>query len=78
MAIVHLFGPARTSAGTAACEVSGASVAEVIERLATLHGSAFAAVLAESKVYLGSEPALPSDTIGPNDELSVLPPVSGG
>lgn len=78
MAIVRYFGPARTAAGAASSVVVGSSVAEVVEALQALHGPEFATLLAGSKVYLAGEPAGPSDAIGPDDELAILPPVSGG
>ncbi len=79
MALVHFYGPARTAAGGASsAQVAGSTVAEVIGALKVRHGPAFAALLAVSKVYLAGEPADPGDAVGPDDELSVLPPVSGG
>ena len=51
-------------------------LAHAVER----YGAGFATVLASSRVGInGDEPAAdPAPTLAPNDEVAVLPPVSGG
>ena len=42
------------------------------------YGEAFAAVLERSRVWRNGEPAAGGEPVGPDDEVAVLPPVSGG
>lgn len=78
MAVVRLFAAARVAAGTGRDEVPGGTVQEVLDEAVARYGSGFADVLAGCRVWVNGDAADPSDPIGPNDELAVLPPVSGG
>jgi molybdopterin converting factor small subunit len=78
MAVVRLFAAARVAAGTGRDEVPGGTVADVLAEAVSRYGQGFADVLAGCRVWVNGEAAEPHDTIGPNDELAVLPPVSGG
>lgn len=42
------------------------------------YGAQFAAVVAASQVWVNGNPAEGSTPVGANDEVAVLPPVSGG
>jgi sulfur-carrier protein len=42
------------------------------------YGDRFAEILATAKVWRNGEPAGADDVVGPDDEVAVLPPVSGG
>jgi len=75
---LRLFAQARETAGTSHDRLDGASVAEVLEAAVSRYGPAFEAVLATAKVWVNGEPAIPSDEVGADDEVAVLPPVSGG
>ncbi|NLD78395.1 MAG: MoaD/ThiS family protein [Acidimicrobiales bacterium] len=78
MALVRLFAAARTAAGTARDQVPGGTVAEVIDGTVARYGPDYAAVLASCKVWLNGV-EVPGDTpVGDDDEIGVLPPVSGG
>lgn len=78
MAIVRLFAAARDAAGTARDALPGNTVGEVLDEARQRYGDRFVAVLGTCKIWVNGEPAGALDTIGPNDELAVLPPVSGG
>lgn len=78
MAVLRLFASAREAAGTARAEVAGATVGDVIDAACARYGPAFAAVLSTSKVWLNGEEVPRERTVGDNDEVAVLPPVSGG
>jgi molybdopterin synthase sulfur carrier subunit len=78
MAVVRLFAAARVAAGTGRDELPGGTVGDVLAEAVTRYGHGFADVLAGCRVWVNGEAAEPSDPIGPNDELAVLPPVSGG
>lgn len=78
MAVLRLFAGAREAAGTGRDEVAGTTVADVLDAARRRYGSAFAAVLATSKVWVNGEPAAGDRVLGEGDEVAVLPPVSGG
>ncbi len=78
MATVRLFAAARDAAGIGRDEIPGGTVAEVLEAARTRYGRRFDEVLATSRVWVNGEPVGDSSPVGPNDELAVLPPVSGG
>ena len=73
-----LLGPAREAAGIGRDEVPGETVGEILDAAAERYGTEFARVLARSQVWVNSEPASRDSRVGPQDEVSVLPPVSGG
>lgn len=78
MAVLRLFAAAREAAGTGRDDVAGATVAEVLAAARARYGDRFAAVLADSRVWVNGEPAFDEDPVGAGDEVAVLPPVSGG
>jgi molybdopterin synthase sulfur carrier subunit len=78
MAIVRLFASAREAAGTGRDVIEGATVADVLAAARSRYGPTFAAVLITAKVWVNGEPVPESTTVGPRDEVAVLPPVSGG
>lgn len=78
MATLRLFAAARDAAGTGSDVVAGASVGEVLDTACARYGAGFAQVLATAKVWRNGEPAEPTDLVADDDEVAVLPPVSGG
>ena len=78
MATLRLFGPAREAAGVARAEMSGRSVAEVLEAAEKCYGARFAEVVAVSRVWVNGESAAPETAVADQDEVTVVPPVSGG
>ncbi len=78
MATLRLFAAAREAAGTGRDAVDGATVDEVLAEARRRYGDAFAAVLDRSRVWRNGEPAVGGEPVGPDDEVAVLPPVSGG
>ena len=78
MVTLRLFAQARESAGTNRVELPGDTVGEVLDEACHRFGSAFADVLAGSKVWLNGSQAERSDRVEAGDEVAVLPPVSGG
>ncbi len=75
---LRLFGPAREAAGTGATSALGDDVGAVLDVACAMFGADFAEVLAHSAVWLNGEPVDRRHPVGPNDEVAVLPPVSGG
>lgn len=78
VAQLRLFAAAREAAGRPRDEVPGATVADVLDAATRRYGEAFASVLATARTYRNGEPARPEDPVGDDDEVAVLPPVSGG
>jgi molybdopterin converting factor small subunit len=78
VAVLLLFAAARVAAGTGREQVRGHTVAEVLNAAKARHGEQFAAVVANSRVWVNGEPAAPEQALQDGDEIAVLPPVSGG
>ena len=78
MATLRLFAAAREAAGTGREAIDGATVGEVLDEDRRRYGEGFAAVLDRSRVWRNGEPAAAVEPVGPDDEVAVLPPVSGG
>jgi molybdopterin synthase sulfur carrier subunit len=75
---LRLLGPARDAAGVASDDVPGSSVTEVLRHARLRYGDDFGALLEVSQVWLNGEPVPTETHVGPDDEIAVLPPVSGG
>jgi len=78
MATVRLFAVLREMVGAASVEVEGASVGEVVGSLNDRYGEAFAAVAARSSVVVDEERASLETPLEGDEEVALLPPVSGG
>jgi molybdopterin converting factor small subunit len=78
MAVLRLFASAREAAGTGHDDVPGATVADVLAAARARYGEAFADVLERCQVWRNGEPCEPADAVSDDDEVAVLPPVSGG
>ncbi len=78
MARLRLFANLRETAGTGTVDVEGDSVGDVLDRAVASYGPAFAAGLAQAKVWVNGEPADRGTPLGAGDEVAVIPPVSGG
>jgi molybdopterin converting factor small subunit len=78
MATLRLFASAREAAGTERAVIDADTVGAVLDEARVRFGEGFTAVLARSRVWRNGDPADPTDPVGPDDEVAVLPPVSGG
>ena len=58
--------------------MEGGTVEVVLANATARFGDTFAAVLATSKVWVNGEEVPRGTAVGDNDEVAVLPPVSGG
>lgn len=76
--VLRLFAAAREAAGTGRDVVPGATVDDVLSAACARYGDGFAAVLADSRVWVNGEPVTGAETVDDGDEVAVLPPVSGG
>lgn len=55
-------------------DTAGAVVAAAVERF----GPELGRVCARSQIWVNGEPAEAAASVGPEDEVAVVPPVSGG
>jgi molybdopterin synthase sulfur carrier subunit len=78
VATLRLFASAREAAGTDRATIEAGTVGAVLDEARRRFGEHFAAVLDSSKVWCNGEPVGPDHAVGPDDEVAVLPPVSGG
>jgi sulfur-carrier protein len=78
MPTLRLFAQAREVAGTGRDDLPGDTVAAVLDAARVRYGQGFDTVLAASKVWVNGEPADDDQKVGADDEVAVLPPVSGG
>lgn len=78
MPTLKLFAQAREAAGTARDEVPDGTVAELLELARQRYGAEFSQVLGTCKVWVNGQPADEATTVSQNDEMALLPPVSGG
>ena len=78
MAQLRLFASAREAAGTSKDAFDGATVADILAAATHRYGSEFAQVLTTCRVWVNGNDVPVDTAVGPNDEVAVLPPVSGG
>jgi sulfur-carrier protein len=78
VARLRLFAALREIAGATELEVPGETVGEVVEAATAMFGERFAKVAAVSSFVVNGERAKASDRLAPEDEVAILPPVSGG
>ena len=78
MAKVRLFASARDAAGTGTDVIEAATVADVLEVARGRYSDRFADVLTTCRIWVNGEDAGLDTAVGPDDEVAVLPPVSGG
>ncbi|MCU1495539.1 MAG: hypothetical protein JWO62_3303 [Acidimicrobiaceae bacterium] len=78
MARLRLFGPARVAAGASRSDLAGEDVGSVLDAACATFGDEFAKVLGASAIWVNGEPAAREHPVGRDDEIAVLPPVSGG
>jgi molybdopterin converting factor small subunit len=78
MPSLRLFGPARQAAGVSQIDVVGHTVGQVLATAESLFGPEFAEVVTASRVWVNGETATVEAPVSEDDEVAVIPPVSGG
>ncbi len=78
MAKLRLFANLREIAGSARVDVGSGTVGGAIEEVSERYGDDFRRTVATSRVWVNGETAAFDDPVGDNDEMVILPPVSGG
>jgi len=78
MPTLRLFARFREIAGTDTLTVDEGSVGDLLDALSTEYGPAFENGLKSAGVWVNGNPAERSVTVGADDEVAIIPPVSGG
>jgi molybdopterin converting factor small subunit len=78
VAILRLFASAREAAGTGRDVIEAATVSGVLAAARARYGDQFEALLPSCRVWVNGEPADSDTPVTPDDEVAILPPVSGG
>jgi molybdopterin converting factor small subunit len=78
MAVLRLFAGAREAAGTGRVELPGATVGEVLAEARRRFGAELDGVLEHCQIWRNGEPCDLDAPVTADDEVAVLPPVSGG
>jgi molybdopterin converting factor small subunit len=78
LAHLQLFAQAREAAGAGETSFSGATVGDVLDAAVDAYGARLGAVIGISAIWLNGEPTARDEPVTDNDEVAVLPPVSGG
>ena len=78
MPVLRLFAAAREAASATSVRLEGNTVGEILAAASTRFGGSFEEILRTSRVWVNGEPAGDADLVSPDDEVAVLPPVSGG
>jgi MoaD family protein len=75
---IKLFAALRDIAGASEIEADAPNVATLREDLSAKFGDEFERILAAGAVIVDGEKVGPDRTLEPDDEVALLPPVSGG
>ena len=78
MAVLRLFASVRVAAGTGKIDGPGDTVGDVLAAADEKFGQGFAGMAATCRVGLNGEAATATDVGGADDEVALIPPVSGG
>jgi len=78
VATLRLFANLRESAGTDRVVIDAGSVGELLESASDRFGDGFTTGLVAAGVWVNGEVADRATTISDNDEVALIPPVSGG
>lgn len=78
MAKLRLFANLREMAGVSRLEMPAGTVAELIEGVASRFGDDFRQAAATARVWVNGETVAPDHPLGDDDEVVLIPPVSGG
>ena len=78
MAILRLFASVKQMAGTVSVILSGATVADVVEEASQRYGAEFSDMARNCRIWLNGNPTEINTPVNDDDEIALLPPVSGG
>jgi molybdopterin converting factor small subunit len=77
-ASLRLFGPVREAAGRGEDSFDAKTVEELLLLATRRYPPAFEAVLGRCRIWVNGEEVSPGHQISADDEVAIIPPVSGG
>lgn len=78
MTRVRLFASLRELAGASSLEMEATNVGSVLDQLSSRLGPEFDRIMASGSVVVNGERSDRDRVVDPEDEVALLPPVSGG
>ena len=78
MATLRLFASVKQIAGTGSVILPGETVSDVVEEASTQFGTEFKDMAKNSRIWLNGNPTEIDTRVNDEDEIALLPPVSGG
>jgi sulfur-carrier protein len=78
VATLRLFASLREAAGTSSVDIEGDTVGAVLDEATARFGDIFAAGLGTAQTWLNGDPTERDTPVSSNDEIALIPPVSGG
>jgi molybdopterin converting factor small subunit len=78
MARLRLFANLREIADTAAVDIDGSTVGDVLDRATEMFGDDFGRALVAAQVWVDGTQATPETPVQDGAEIALIPPVSGG
>ena len=78
MATLRLFASVKQMAGTGSVILSGGTVSDVLEEAAKRFGAEFSDMSKNCRIWLNGNPTEIDNPVSDDDEIALLPPVSGG
>ena len=78
MATLRLFASVKQIGGPGAVILSGGTVSDVLEEAAKRFGSEFSDMSKNCRIWLNGNPTEIDNPVSDDDEIALLPPVSGG
>ena len=78
MVTLRLFASVKQMAGTGSAILSGETVSDVVEEASKRFGSEFRDMTKNCRIWLNGNPTEIDNPVSDNDEIALLPPVSGG
>lgn len=78
MATLRLFATVRVAAGTGKATFDAPTVGDVLDAATATYGSEFESLVPLCRIWVNGNKADRDDPVGPDDEVALLPPVSGG
>ena len=78
MAVLRLFASIRVAAGTAKTLIPGNTLGDLLNTASDQFGETFSTLLPTCKIWVNGKQADLSTSVVEEDEVAILPPVSGG
>ena len=78
MPTLRLFASVKQVAGTGSVILAGQTVSDVVEEASAQFGAEFTDIVKSCRIWLNGNPTEIDTRVNDDDEIALLPPVSGG